>query len=194
VTAVLKPWQHAAASTAILMTGLLLLGGSVVWPAVAHRRDLHERIDELVFQERKLVSLLRERPRIVAELEQLKRTAEDRSGFLTEASTALAAAALQKRLTDLVESTGGELVSAQTVDEVEPDDFLAVKLRLQIRGDTGVLQTVLYEMESGQPHLSVDNLTVQKRQSRARRAGEVAPDRLEIRFDVRGYLYGVESS
>ena len=73
----------------------------------------------------------------------------------------IAAAALEQRIKEAVEKSGGELASSQ----VEPNNPDAkdgfVKLTANVEIDQAGLQTLLYEIESETPYLFVDKLSVQ---------------------------------
>jgi general secretion pathway protein M len=81
--------------------------------------------------------------------------------FLGGRTMTIAAAALEQRIKDTVERSGGELTSSQ----VEPDSPDAkngvVRLTASIEVDQSGVQKILYEIEAGTPYLFVDKLSVQ---------------------------------
>jgi len=84
-----------------------------------------------------------------------------RSLFLTGGAMTIAGAALEQRIKEIVEKSGGTLTSTQVeLDGAEAKDgFLG--LTASIEADQPGLQTILYDIEAGTPYLFVDKLSIQ---------------------------------
>ena len=66
-------------------------------------------------------------------------------------------------------------------------------LRIQFGIDIKGLQKVLYQLETGQPYLFVDQLTVRQQRVR-RRSKELEQEPvLDVSFEVFGYVRGAEA-
>lgn len=113
----------------------------------------------------------------------------NQSGLYIRADTEpLAAAAVQEHLKRAVGLHGGELRSVQSLPSLPEEDLTRVGLRVVMTGALGPMIHVLYELESGEPYLFVDNLQIQSIKRRRQRNQEQQVDTLSIRIDVYGYL------
>jgi general secretion pathway protein M len=127
------------------------LGGSL-W-LIDDLRSSSVRLSQTSFR---LAELVRRAP------PPARRTGEaEQPLFLSGRTMTIAAAALEQRIKDTVERSGGELTSSQ----VEPDSPDAkngiVRLTASIEVDQSGVQKILYEIEAGTPYLFVDKLSVQ---------------------------------
>jgi hypothetical protein len=66
---------------------------------------------------------------------------------------------------------------------------LRIQLAIAIEG----LQSVLYELETGQPYLFVNELTVRQRRTRRRANVPEEEPVLDVSFEVFGYVRAAES-
>jgi len=114
----------------------------------------------------------------------------NQSGLYIRADTEpLAAAAVQEHLKRAVGLHGGELRSVQSLPNLQEEDLTRVGLRVVMTGALSSTIHVLYELETGEPYLFVDNLQIQSIKRRRQRKQEQQPvDTLSIRIDVYGYL------
>ncbi len=114
----------------------------------------------------------------------------NQSGLYIRADTEpLAAAAVQEHLKRAVGLHGGELRSVQSLPSLPEEDLTRVGLRVVMTGALSPMIHVLYELETGEPYLFVDNLQIQSIKRRRQRKQEQQPaDTLSIRVDVYGYL------
>ncbi|MGH6899267.1 MAG: type II secretion system protein GspM [Geminicoccaceae bacterium] len=164
----------------------------VVGPVIAAYRDAGEAIA----QAQRLLHGYRERAEQRPQLAQLLAAEEARAGsvtgYLDAVDDALAAAELQVRLKGVVEAAGGELRSAQSL-KVEPVDAVdgvrRAGLKVRFSADVESLATILYDLETGEPYLFVDALSIRepRRQRRRRDAPEEAPQ-LDVMVDLYGYV------
>ena len=164
----------------------------VVAPVIAAYRDAGEAIA----QAQRFLQSYRERAEQRPQLAQLLTEAEDRAasvtGYLVAVDDALAAAELQDRVKGVVETAGGQLRSAQSL-RVEPVDAVAgirrAGLKVRFTAEIESLATILYELETGEPYLFVDALSIRepRRQRRRRDEPEPAPE-LDVVVDLYGYV------
>lgn len=182
---------------ALLAMAPVLIYLFVVAPVIAAYRDAGEAIA----QAQRLLQSYRERAEQRPQLAQLLTEAEERAagvtGYLAAVDDALAAAELQDRVKGVVETAGGALRSAQSL-RVEPVDDVAgmrrAGLKVRFTAETDSLATILYELETGEPYLFVDALSVRepRRQRRRRDEPEQAPQ-LDVVVDLYGYVRGADA-
>jgi general secretion pathway protein M len=164
----------------------------VVEPVIAAYRNAGAAIA----QGQRLLQSYRERAEQRPQLAQLLAAEEERvadvTGYLAAVDDALAAVELQDRMKAVVEATGGQLRSAQSL-KVEPVDGIEgvrrAALKVRFTADIDSLATILYELETGEPYLFVDALSIRepRRQRRRRDEPEAAPQ-LDVVVDLYGYV------
>jgi general secretion pathway protein M len=164
----------------------------VVEPVIAAYRNAGAAIA----QGQRLLQSYRERAEQRPQLAQLLAAEEERvadvTGYLAAVDDALAAVELQDRMKAVVEATGGQLRSAQSL-KVEPVDGIEgvrrAGLKVRFTADIDSLATILYELETGEPYLFVDALSIRepRRQRRRRDEPEAAPQ-LDVVVDLYGYV------
>lgn len=119
------------------------------------------------------------------DLPRLRREAQtrgERSGgglLLSGSGDAVAAAALQSTLKDLVEADGTALESAQTLPAEAVGNFRRVGVRLSFSGNLELLTSVLLGVEAAKPVLTIGALDV--------RSPDEGGEELAIAMDVYGF-------
>jgi general secretion pathway protein M len=180
-----------------LLGGLLLAGYALVLaPVIAAYQEVGQEIEESQLLLQRYRSLASQRPELSARLADLERQAAKVGGYLKGSSDALAAAELQDHARAVIEGAGGSLRSTQILPAGAVDSKVPVRratLRIQFGIDIKGLQKVLYQLETGQPYLFIDQLTV--RQQRVRRRSKELDQEpvLDVSFEVFGYVRGAEA-
>lgn len=190
----LRAWQHMTLSVALAVVAMGLLFFTLVWPALSSRAAFHERMETLAFQKQKFTTAAELIPGLEKELEPLVGVEVNREGFLEEKPRALAAADLQQLLGAIIEHTGGLLISTQVLHEANNKSiFPQITVKTHLRGTTQSLLKLVHGLETNQPLLFLDNLSIQRR----RQAGDSNRhdvDELDIRFDVSAFIYQAEAT
>jgi general secretion pathway protein M len=183
------PWLSRAAALLLLATALAAVYIWIVAPIAA----AYARTDADIAETRELVDrydrLAAARPSLEAQLAAIAQKPDTAAYYLIGATDALAAAALQARVTALVEQSGATLLSIQTLATTEERGLRRVAIRLQMTAETSPLVRVLYGLEAGIPLLFVDNLELQSQAAPAvdlDAAPASAP--LIVGFDLYGFL------
>jgi len=98
----------------------------------------------------------------------------------------LAASELHKKVLDSVERAGGSVRSMQTevTNDVTKDGLRRLSAQIDFEGTIGVLQKVLFTLETAVPFIFVDSLVIQRA---AASAGETAGDRLSVNLVATSY-------
>jgi general secretion pathway protein M len=144
----------------------------VVEPVIAAYRDAGEAIA----QAQKLLQSYRERAEQRPQLAELLAAEEERAGdvtgYLAAVEDALAAAELQDRVKSVVEDAGGSLRSAQSLKVEAVEAVAGVRragLKVRFTADTESLAAILYELETGEPFLFVEALSIREPRRQRRR-------------------------
>jgi general secretion pathway protein M len=164
----------------------------VVGPIITAYRDAGEAIA----QAQKLLQNYRERAEQRPQFARLLAAEEERAGsitgYLEAVDAALAAAELQDRVKGVVEQAGGTLRSAQSLEVEAVEEVAGVRragLKVRFAADIESLAAILYELETGEPYLFVEGLSIRepRRQRRRRDEPEQVPE-LDVVLDLYGYM------
>jgi len=189
-----SPLASRALALALLVALLGALAGAVALPAWRLYREDGRALAERRERIARLAALagdLEPRRRQLAGLEaRLARSPY----LLPEASSALAAAALQERVKAAVEGSDGKLVSSQTLRPRAGEEGIEeIGLNVRLQTTTEGLRAILHALEGGRPYVVVDRLVVVRarrptlrQRLRARRPPPARPP-----LDVSFTLYGL---
>lgn len=183
------PWLSRL--TALLLLALVL-AAAYLWiveplaaayadtdAGITDTRDLVERFDRLAAA----------RPSLEAQLAAIEQKPDTAAYYLSGATDALAAAALQARVTALVEGSGATLLSIQTLPSAAEQNLRRVSIRLQMTAEIAPLVRVLHGLEAGIPLLFIDNIELQSQAAPvADPSAAPASPPLIVGFDLYGYL------
>jgi general secretion pathway protein M len=183
---------------AVGLLGAVLLAayGLVLAPVIAAYREVGQEIEESQLLLQRYRSLASQRPELSARVADLEQQAAKVGGYLKGPSDALAAAELQDHARAVIEGAGGSLRSTQILPASAVDSKVPARraaLRIQLSIDIKGLQKVLYQLETGQPYLFVDQLTVRQQRMRRRSKEPEQEPVLDVTFEVFGYIRGAEA-
>lgn len=189
----LSPRGHALAAVGVTVVLVLLPLTLLVTPAWQARSSFNERRTALEQQAGRYQALAARTADLKKQVERLLARTADRSGFLPETSTALAAAALQRRLQSALETHGGNVQSVQNLPAPTSDPFPKVIVRLQANISLEALGPFLASLASDPQLLEVDEVFIQTRFGGGVVPGGVGTHLLDLRLDVAGYLFEIQS-
>jgi general secretion pathway protein M len=189
----LQPGSLLSRTLAVVLLGIALLGAYrlIIAPLVIAYRDGQSRIEQAKELLQRYEALAEQRSLLADRLAEQQERAASAAGYLTGPSDALAAAELQDRVKSVVEGAGGELRSTQILpaEELEADlDFRRTTLRVQFVVTIDGLEETLYELETGQPYLIIDDVTVRQERARRRRNEPRDQSRLDVSLELFGYV------
>lgn len=124
--------------------------------------------------------------RLQSHHEQLKQSLARSRHYLKSGSEALASASLQGVINRVAGSKGMEVLSTQILPARQESDFIRIALKVRMRGKLDNLLKVFYALETDQPYLFLDNVSV--RSNRQRRYMVNAEPLLDVDFDLIGYM------
>lgn len=175
---------------AALVVGLVLLLGALLtpwWMAWQARQEQAQAVAERIARYR---SVLATRPALEKARARLHEWLDQGHYLLTAENPELAAAELQKRIKKIVLDAGGDLVSTQTLSQTKTDQgFPQVVVQVRMKGEMGALGQVFYQLESGTPVFTIEDLTLRGRRIiRGRRGKRVEGYIVDANFKVSAYL------
>jgi general secretion pathway protein M len=178
----------------ILLVLVSLLLWLVLGPLLSRFQSDEEAIASL--QQRLAVyqRLVDELPEQEARLTELRRNDPMPRLVFAETRPALASAALQQLIGQLIGQIGGQVVSTQILNSPDAETVLpTVGIKVHMRGETGHLVRLLYELAYHEPLLLVENLVVLSNprvdMQRIRQAADIkAVPSLDVTFDLKGFI------
>jgi general secretion pathway protein M len=193
-----SPFTRKFLALTLLLACLFALFRFVAEPLYTEYNANRAAIAQIHQLESRYLSIAAGRPDLAHRLREIEAGVNLSELSYPAASDALTGASMQSTVKDLVSDAGGRLNSSQILAAVEESGFRRIAIRVQMVADVTSLQSILYELESRQPYLFIDNVTIRanrasrRRQVRRRsnRPEAIRPaneDELNIRFDVLGY-------
>lgn len=107
--------------------------------------------------------------------------------YLTRETDALAAVELQDRVSEAINKNGGTIRSIQPLQTEKEDEFQRVTLRVQLTTTIESLFHIIYELETTQPFLFLDNVEIKARPPRVTADSQAGELPLTITLDLYGY-------
>ena len=170
------------AALALLLLVVASFYFAVLSPVLAFYDDTAQRLEQRRETVRRYQNAANDLPRLREEAKQ-RRSRNERSDLLfTGASDAIAAAALQSTLKDIIEGEGAKIASASMLTPQVEDNYRRVGVRIAFSGDLELLTTVLLGIEAAHPALVAGNLDV-----RATGDSDAENPALAVALDVFGY-------
>jgi general secretion pathway protein M len=135
------------------------------------------------------------RPALAKQMAEFERRHRSQGYYLRGGTDALAAAALQDRIKQVIDANGGTLRSSQPLPGMDEQGFRRVTVRVQMTATTESLFRTVYTLEAGTPLVFIENIGIQNRTVRRTKLptddSELAQEPiLTVGFDLYGYLPG----
>ena len=186
----LTPTQHRFAALGLLVIVAAAVAGAVAWPTWRLHRHYDTAIDDYSDRLARYRRVAAQRPAIEQAL-----AAADKAGarqyFLKGPSATLAAAELQGMVTRIVDNHKGRLISSQILpakDEGKSGGPSKVTIAVNLNASTIPLQMILHTIETQEPYLFLDQLTVRANQGRSYRPAPGQNPEFAVQISLHGYL------
>jgi general secretion pathway protein M len=154
---------------------------------------MHRHYDRVIAETSDRVTHLR---RIAAQAPELRRALDamkERDGrrfLLKNTAPNLAGAELQEIVKAAIESNGGRITTSQNTSPREDGRFKQIGVNVQFFATTPALQKLLAALESQQPYLLVDNITVRPLNAfRGFKPGPGMEPEVNVQLDVSAFAY-----
>jgi len=149
-----------------------------------------EDIDSLVFRIKRYERVISSRDQVLSAIEHGRTEINELRYLYMQETPSLAAAELQKRLKDIINSAGGELNSTQVLPQKEENGLLSIAVKVKVVGDMEMLRSLLYEIDIEKPLMSINQISIvpsSKRVGKKRLSAEKS-GMVTITLDVVGYM------
>lgn len=178
--------QRQILALAILALLIAIMVALTVVPLWAANRHYHNSIDGLDGRLEILQRAAAAGDGLRSQHEQLKRSLASNRHYLKSTSEALAAADLQGIVKRIASAKSMEVLSTQILPVTEESEFTRIALKVRMRGTLDNLLKVFYALETGQPYLFLDNVSVRSRGQRRHKVN--TGQLLDVDFDLIGYM------
>ena len=180
MSARLRPWQHAALAVALLLATVSVVLSAIepVWRTYVEQQA---RIVHLLDQRARYRAIAAREASVTRDLTAVRERVAASRAFVHGATTAVAAAQAQRRLTDAVTASGLQVTRVQALPVASDAPFAGITVRGQVRGDVESVRRLLYALEYTGDGLSLVALDL-------RATGGGGAPVLDLRFDVAAML------
>lgn len=155
----LTPAQARVVAVGSLVAAVAVVVAIVLVPLMLLHRHYDNAIDTLADRLERYRRVAAQAPELRKALDAV-RAKDGRRFYLKNVATNLAGAELQELVRGAIESNGGRITTTQTVAPREDGRFKQVGVNMQFFATVANLQKVLNAIETTQPLLAVDNLTI----------------------------------
>ena len=190
--------QQKILAISLFLIVFVVFAGGVAVPIWLVNQYYSDRIDQMNTRLSILKRTTSEGESLLPEYNRLKKFRLSDKRYLKTKSEALAAAEIQRVIKGIIVPNGGEILSTQIISRNQKDKIPQITLKVRMRCDINSLVKVFYKMETGDPFLTIDSLTIRSRNIRRRRSVrnkevQQAPSNLDIQFEISGYIRGSSS-
>ena len=185
----LSPSRQRALAIALAVGALVVVLAVVLGPVALLRRHYDTAIADTSDRLRRYQRVAAQAPELRAALVAMQQR-DGRRFFLRNTASNLAGAELQELVKAAIEGNGGRITTSQNTSPREEGRFREIGVNVQFFASTPALQKILLAIESHEPYLLVNNLTV--RPLNAFRGFKPAPGQepeLNVQLDVGGWAY-----
>lgn len=118
---------------------------------------------------------------------------EGRKHFLKNTGAALAASEIQEIAKNLIEANGGKLNSMQVAPFKDDGGYRRITINILLIGSMPTLRKILYTVETMQPYLLVDNVSINTQVNALYKSVPGIEPEMTIQFDLSGFALAADS-
>ncbi|MGJ0486190.1 MAG: type II secretion system protein GspM [Methylomicrobium sp.] len=144
----------------LLIALLLILIVAVFVPAVSKWMELREEKDQLAIKLRQYERILSGKDSVFKSMGSIKTAIQQQNYFNSQNTEALASAEVQEFIKKAIVEAGGKLSSTQALPVKSKDKFSLLTVSVRMTGNSEVLRSVLYRLETSTPLIIIDQLDI----------------------------------
>ena len=184
-----NPRDRRILAIALLLLAVVVVLAAIAVPVILLNRHYDENLARMTRQWKSQTAFNELRPQITRALEQLK-ARDVRKLFLKGTTGALATAELQDYVGQVIEASGGRLISRNVNPHKDDGPYRYVTGNFQLNISNANLRRMLHALESKEPYLFNDSLIIRSQTPFGYRppAGTAEPD-LFVQMDVSSVAY-----
>lgn len=156
-----QKWNtERALAVGLLVLVLVLAATLVLLPAINQWRALNDEKDQLAVKLRQYERILAGKEQVLKSVASVKETIEEQNYFNSQSTEALASAEVQEVIKKAIVDAGGKLSSTQALPVKSKDRFSLLTVSVRMTGNSEVLRSVLYQLETSTPLIIIDQLDI----------------------------------
>ncbi len=174
----------------LLATVILTIVFVVIVPVVNKSLVLRDQKNNLVFRLQQYERILAKKGGVIANMNALKEQNQARGLLNSQATGALASAEVQEFIKKAIVEAGGQLSSTQALPVNTKNDFSRITVSVRMTGNSEVLRTVLYKIETSTPLIIINQLDIRPmRGVRNRTTRQIeASNELNVNFQAVSFM------
>src|SRR5210317_846927 len=176
--------QMAIAILVLAVVAVLSLTAGPVWYANATRQAALDDGQERLQRYRQIAARDQE---LLPQYEALRESQKSAGNQLRSDTAAVAGAELQRRVKDITGRHSAQIVSTQILPASEEEGFVRIALRVRLRGVLPALLQSLYDIETNDVHMFLDNLSL-RNNTAGMRQQQLVVRPMEAEFDLIAYM------
>lgn len=190
----LNPSQQRHLAIGLMLFTLLSITLVIVMPLVTGYTDNQARIAQLQQQLIRYKDQVANRPTLVTQTTELKKSILASGIFSTQKSVSLVLAELQEKITTVITSAGGELSSAQNLAQKPINRLIRLGINVSFSGKIDHLKHILFDLESAKPYLMVENIKIYGASNQRGTHGNIdAANKIKVIADIVTYIPSVSN-
>jgi general secretion pathway protein M len=177
-------------AVALLVVVVLIIGLIVVVPLVNKGLEFNDTKNSLLFKLQQYERILANKDSVLASMENIKQQHDQQGYFNSQGTDALASAEMQEFIKKAIVEAGGQLSSTQSIPVSTKGDFTRITVRVRMTGNSEVLRTVLYKIETSTPLIVIDQIDIRPvRGIRNRTTRQIEPSNdLNVNFQAATFM------
>ncbi|MGR8932958.1 MAG: type II secretion system protein GspM [Gammaproteobacteria bacterium] len=182
--------QQRWLAVGLLLTVVLVAVTLLFVPWYMKISEYNDAIDKMEFRLERFAEKITDREKVVEAVETIKGQIKALGIFNAGSTEALALAEMQQKVKDAVAASEGNLMSTQTLEQQKADSLTKIIVRVRFAGRVETLKNVLYELETAQPYMLVENLQITSvRGMRNPKTRKIEPvDKVNVMMDVVSFM------
>lgn len=177
-------------AVALLIVVVLIISLIVVVPLVNKGLEFNDTKNSLIFKLQQYERILANKDSVLASMENIKQQHDQQGYFNSQGTDALASAEMQEFIKKAIVEAGGQLSSTQSIPVGTKGDFTRITVRVRMTGNSEVLRTVLYKIETSTPLIVIDQIDIRPvRGIRNRTTRQIEPsNELNVNFQAATFM------
>lgn len=184
---------HRYSALLILLIAVYLLSTPFIY-LWNKTNDVKHGYENSQLQLKKYQAMVATLPQLQADNKALLAMTKNDSRYLTETSSSLAVAGVQKKLQQSIQQSGAKLISMQAINTKAEAGFSPIKMQLHLRLTNEALLKLLHQLESQNPTGFVYDLQIQRQAGISRNRQTLGKTLLDLRFAYTVFMVNVNDS
>jgi len=187
--------QQRWLAVGLLIIVIAIAGLLIIVPVVGKGMELNDTKNNLLFKLQQYERILAKKDAIIASRDKIKQQSAEQGYFNAQDTEAVVSADMQDLIKQIIVGAGGQLTSTQAIpsENNAPDSnspFNHIAVRVSMTGNSEMLRTVLYKIETAIPLMIIDQIDIRPvRGRRNHKTGLIDPtNELMINFQAVSFM------